>query len=65
MILSTVLGLAAGVAGILLSYHLGLAAGAAIAACMVVAYLVAIIQSGLRSLSKRAATGPAPSTGVA
>ncbi len=65
MIASTLLGLAAGVAGILLSYHLGLAAGAAIAACIVVAYLVAIIQSGLRSLSERAAREPASSTGVA
>jgi ABC-type Mn2+/Zn2+ transport system permease subunit len=65
MIVSTLLGLAAGLAGILLSYHLGLAAGAAIAACLVVAYLVAIIQSGLRSLTGKPATEPAPSTGVA
>jgi ABC-type Mn2+/Zn2+ transport system permease subunit len=65
MVVSTLLGLAAGLAGILLSFHLGLAAGAAIAACLVVAYLVAIIQSGLRSLPGRTATEPAPSTGVA
>lgn len=65
MIASTLLGLAAGVAGILLSYHLGLAAGAAIAACIVVAYLVAIIQSGLRALSERAAREATPSTGAA
>jgi ABC-type Mn2+/Zn2+ transport system permease subunit len=65
MVVSTLLGLAAGIAGILLSFHLGLAAGAAIAACMVAAYLVAIIQSGLRSLSERAAGEAAPSTGAA
>ena len=64
MIASTVLGLAAGLAGLLLSFHLGLAAGAAIAACIVVAYLVAIIQSGLRSRFQ-GATRKAPSTGVA
>jgi ABC-type Mn2+/Zn2+ transport system permease subunit len=65
MIVSTLLGLAAGIAGILLSYHLGLAAGAAIAACLVVAYLVAIIQSGLRSLPGKTAAKAAQSTGVA
>jgi ABC-type Mn2+/Zn2+ transport system permease subunit len=65
MAVSTLLGLAAGLAGILLSYHLGLAAGAAIAACMVFAYLLAIIQSGLRSLYVRAAGEAAPSAGAA
>ncbi len=65
MITSTLLGLAAGVAGILLSYHLGLAAGAAIAASIVVAYLIAILQSGLRSALRRAPEEAAPSTGVA
>lgn len=65
MVVSTLLGLAAGLAGILLSYHLGLAAGAAIAACMVVAYLLAIVQAGLRSSSLRAPGEAAPSPGAA
>jgi ABC-type Mn2+/Zn2+ transport system permease subunit len=42
MLASTLLGLVSGVAGIYISFHAGLAAGASIAGCVVVAYLVAI-----------------------
>jgi ABC-type Mn2+/Zn2+ transport system permease subunit len=42
MLASTLLGAGAGIAGIYISFHAGLAAGASIAGCIVVAYLVAI-----------------------
>jgi ABC-type Mn2+/Zn2+ transport system permease subunit len=65
MIASTLLGLAAGAAGILLSYHLGLAAGAAIAGSIVAAYLVAIILAAVRSAWQPTASEAAPSIGAA
>jgi ABC-type Mn2+/Zn2+ transport system permease subunit len=58
MLASSLIGIGAGVAGLFLSYYAGVAAGAAIAGCIVVAYLVAIIVSGLRSLRYR----PSPSS---
>jgi ABC-type Mn2+/Zn2+ transport system permease subunit len=44
------------VIGLLLSYYVGLAAGASIAGSIVAAYLAAIILSGLRTLWDRQAT---------
>jgi ABC-type Mn2+/Zn2+ transport system permease subunit len=55
MLASCLLGIAAGVVGLLLSYYVGLAAGASIAGSIVAAYLVAIILSGLRILWDRQA----------
>jgi ABC-type Mn2+/Zn2+ transport system permease subunit len=62
MLLSSLLGIAAGVVGLYLSYYAGLAAGAAIAGCIVVAYLSATAISGIRSLRDRTAiaAGPEP-----
>jgi ABC-type Mn2+/Zn2+ transport system permease subunit len=62
MLLSSLLGIAAGVVGLYLSYYAGLAAGAAIAGCIVVAYLSATAISGIRSLRDRTAivAGPKP-----
>jgi ABC-type Mn2+/Zn2+ transport system permease subunit len=65
MVTSTLIGLVAGAAGILLSYHLGIAAGAAIAGCVVAAYLGAIICSGAKSFGQGAPGDAEPSTGVA
>ena len=42
MLAATLLGIAAGVSGLYLSYYAGIAAGAAIAGCIVAGYLVAI-----------------------
>ena len=53
MLASTALGAAAGVAGIYISFHAGLAAGASIAGCIVVAYLVAIAVVAARSAADR------------
>jgi ABC-type Mn2+/Zn2+ transport system permease subunit len=58
MLASSLIGIGAGVAGLFLSYYAGVAAGAAIAGCIVAAYLVAIIVSGLGSLRYR----PSPSS---
>jgi ABC-type Mn2+/Zn2+ transport system permease subunit len=56
MLASTLLGLASGIAGIYISFHAGLAAGASIAGCIVVAYLVAIAIVGARSAADRLAS---------
>jgi ABC-type Mn2+/Zn2+ transport system permease subunit len=42
MLAATLLGIAAGISGLYLSYYAGIAAGAAIAGCIVAGYLVAI-----------------------
>jgi ABC-type Mn2+/Zn2+ transport system permease subunit len=55
MLASTLLGLASGIAGIYISFHAGLAAGASIAGCIVVAYLAAIAIAGARSAADRLA----------
>jgi ABC-type Mn2+/Zn2+ transport system permease subunit len=55
MLASTLLGLTAGVAGIYISFHAGLAAGASIAGCIVVAYLVAIALVSARAAVDRLA----------
>jgi ABC-type Mn2+/Zn2+ transport system permease subunit len=55
MLASTLVGLASGIAGIYISFHAGLAAGASIAGCIVVAYLVAIAIVGARSAADRLA----------
>ena len=54
MAVASLLGIGAGVVGLYLSYYAGVAAGAAIAGTIVVAYLVAIAGSSLRSLAQRA-----------
>ena len=54
MAVASLLGVVAGVVGLYLSYYAGVAAGAAIAGTIVVAYLVAIAGSSLRSLAQRA-----------
>jgi ABC-type Mn2+/Zn2+ transport system permease subunit len=54
MAVASLLGIAAGVVGIYLSYYAGVAAGAAIAGTIVVAYLAAIAGSSIRSLTQRA-----------
>jgi ABC-type Mn2+/Zn2+ transport system permease subunit len=55
MIAASVLGISAGVIGLYVSYYAGLAAGASIAGSIVVGYLVAVIVSGLRSMTARVA----------
>jgi ABC-type Mn2+/Zn2+ transport system permease subunit len=55
MLASTLLGFGSGVVGIYISFHAGLAAGASIAGCIVVAYLVAIAIVGVRSAADRLA----------
>jgi ABC-type Mn2+/Zn2+ transport system permease subunit len=57
MLAATALGICSGVVGLYLSYYLGVAAGAAIAGTMVVAYLTAVAGTGLHSLAERT---PAP-----
>jgi ABC-type Mn2+/Zn2+ transport system permease subunit len=54
MAVASLLGVVAGVVGLYLSYYAGVAAGAAIAGTIVVAYLIAIAGSSLRSLTQRA-----------
>jgi ABC-type Mn2+/Zn2+ transport system permease subunit len=54
MAVASLLGIVAGVVGLYLSYYAGVAAGAAIAGTIVVAYLIAIAGSSLRSLTQRA-----------
>jgi ABC-type Mn2+/Zn2+ transport system permease subunit len=54
MAMASLLGIGAGVVGLYLSYYAGVAAGAAIAGTIVVAYLVAIAGSSLRSVTQRA-----------
>ena len=48
MAIAVGLAIAAGVAGLYLSYYVGTAAGASIAACVVAFYLLAVLQSALR-----------------
>jgi ABC-type Mn2+/Zn2+ transport system permease subunit len=55
MVAASVIGICAGVVGLYLSYYEGVAAGAAIAGTIVVAYLLAIAAAGLRSVTQRAA----------
>ena len=55
MALASLLGICAGLVGLYLSYYVGIAAGAAIAGAIVVAYLIAIGGSSLRSLFERSA----------
>jgi ABC-type Mn2+/Zn2+ transport system permease subunit len=55
MLASTLLGASAGVAGIYISFHAGLAAGASIAGCIVLAYLVAIAVVAARHAADRLA----------
>jgi ABC-type Mn2+/Zn2+ transport system permease subunit len=55
MVASTLIGLGCGVAGIYVSFHAGLAAGASIAGCIVVAYLAAIAVVGARAALDRLA----------
>jgi ABC-type Mn2+/Zn2+ transport system permease subunit len=55
MLASTLLGFGCGVAGIYISFHAGLAAGASIAGCIVIAYLVALAIVGARSAADRLA----------
>ena len=56
MLAATLLGMGAGVAGLYLSYYAGVAAGAAIAGCIVAAYLLALAASLSLSLRDRLAT---------
>jgi ABC-type Mn2+/Zn2+ transport system permease subunit len=53
MLASTLLGAAAGITGIYISFHAGLAAGASIAGSIVVAYLLAIAVVAVRSAANR------------
>jgi ABC-type Mn2+/Zn2+ transport system permease subunit len=62
MLAASALGVGAGIVGLYLSYYVGIAAGASIAGCIVVAYLVALAATALRSLWERAAL-PAEVTG--
>jgi ABC-type Mn2+/Zn2+ transport system permease subunit len=55
MLASTLVGAACGVAGLYISFHAGLAAGASIAGCIVIAYLVALAVMGARSAADRLA----------
>jgi ABC-type Mn2+/Zn2+ transport system permease subunit len=55
MVAATLLGIGAGVIGLYLSYYAGVAAGASIAGCIVVAYLAATAATLVRSLSERSA----------
>jgi ABC-type Mn2+/Zn2+ transport system permease subunit len=58
MAVASALGICAGLVGLYLSYYAGVAAGAAIAGTIVVAYLVALAATGLRSLGERMAASP-------
>jgi ABC-type Mn2+/Zn2+ transport system permease subunit len=55
MLAASLLGICTGVVGLYLSYYVGLAAGASIAACIVGAYLLALAATGARSLIDRLA----------
>jgi ABC-type Mn2+/Zn2+ transport system permease subunit len=65
MIASSLLGVAAGIAGLYLSYYAGVAAGAAIAGCVVTAYVFAMIGVGLSSMMRRAPLPARPRTEAA
>jgi ABC-type Mn2+/Zn2+ transport system permease subunit len=62
MLAASAIGIAAGLIGLYLSYYVGLAAGASIAGCIVVAYLAAVGASELGSLRDRLAV-PAAEAG--
>jgi ABC-type Mn2+/Zn2+ transport system permease subunit len=53
MLAASVIGVCAGVVGLYLSYYAGIAAGASIAACIVVAYLAALAAAAARSVLNR------------
>jgi len=53
MVTASLLGIAAGVIGMYLSYDAGMAAGASVAGCIVAAYLAALAAAGARSLLDR------------
>jgi ABC-type Mn2+/Zn2+ transport system permease subunit len=55
MLASSLIGIGAGIAGLFLSYYAGVAAGAAIAGCIVGAYIAVVGVSGLQSLRHRVA----------
>ena len=61
MLAASLLGIAAGIAGLYLSYYAGVAAGASIAGCIVAAYLVALAATGVRSLLDHIAISHQPS----
>lgn len=65
MVAASLLGIGTGVMGLYLSYHAGVAAGASIAACIVGAYLLALVAAGARSLLDRVALSGAPGPEVA
>jgi ABC-type Mn2+/Zn2+ transport system permease subunit len=65
MLAATLIGAGAGVAGLYLSYYAGVAAGASVAACIVVTYLAALAATEVRSLlDRRHLTSPAPPEAV-
>jgi ABC-type Mn2+/Zn2+ transport system permease subunit len=53
MVAASLLGAGAGVTGLYISYYAGVAAGASIAGCIVITYLIALTASELRSLLER------------
>jgi len=55
MLAATLIGFGSGIAGIYISFHAGLAAGASIAGCIVVTYLLVIATVGARSAVDRLA----------
>jgi ABC-type Mn2+/Zn2+ transport system permease subunit len=65
MVAASLIGLAAGVVGLYLSYYAGVAAGASIAACIVASYLAALAAAGARSLLDRLALPRQPGPEVA
>jgi ABC-type Mn2+/Zn2+ transport system permease subunit len=65
MLAASLLGIGTGVMGLYLSYHAGVAAGASIAACIVGAYLLALVAAGARSLLDRVALPREPGPEVA
>jgi ABC-type Mn2+/Zn2+ transport system permease subunit len=65
MLAASLIGIASGVICIYLSYYGGVAAGASIAACIVVAYLAALAAAGARELFDRLPLSSEPRPGVA
>jgi ABC-type Mn2+/Zn2+ transport system permease subunit len=62
MLTASAIGVGAGVVGLYLSYYVGIAAGASIAACIVAAYLLSLTGSAVRLLIERG-TLPAEAAG--
>jgi ABC-type Mn2+/Zn2+ transport system permease subunit len=60
MLVSTALGIIAGIGGLYLSYYAGLAAGASIAGLVVAGYLLALAGTATASLLSHSAAWPAP-----